>query len=167
MAIDDQVEGEVAGEVKRRLARDLFNRVWSYLERSDRSPEDDATMIHAAHASCSLWMEVGAPVNFVRGEWQCSRVYATVGRPEPALYHAERALAICREHGIGEFDLAFAYEGMARATAAAGDAAEAERWKELATTAAADVADDDDRALVLADIASIPAADPPVSPVIV
>ena len=45
---------------------------------------------------------------------------------------------------------------MARAYAVAGDAGEAERWTELARTAAADVVDDDDRALVLADIESIP-----------
>lgn len=158
MAIDEHVKGEVDGEVKTRLARDLFNRVWTYLERIDRSADDDAAMIHAAHASCSLWMDVGTPVNFVRGEWQCARVYATVRRPEPALYHAERALELCRQHGIGDFDIAAAYEGMARASAVAGDADEAERWKQLATTAAADIADDDDRAIVLADIDSIPAA---------
>jgi DNA-binding transcriptional MerR regulator len=158
MAIDEHIAGEVEGKLKKRLAADLFNRVWTYLERIDRSADDDAAMIHAAHASCLLWLDVGTPVNAVRGEWQCARVYATVGRPEPALYHAERALELCRQQGIGDFDLAFAYEGMARASAVAGDADEAQRWKELATTAAADVADDDDRALLLADIDSIPDA---------
>ena len=79
---------------------------------------------------------VGTAVNAVRGEWQCARVYATVGRSEPALYHAARAVAICRQHDIGDFDLAAAYEGMARASAVAGDADEAERWTELARTAA-------------------------------
>jgi DNA-binding transcriptional MerR regulator len=164
MAIDEHVKGEVEGEVKERLARGLFNRVWSYLEQVDRSADDDAAMIHAAHASCSLWMDVGTPVNFVRGEWQCARVYATVGRPEPALYHAGRALEMCRQHGIGDFDIAAAYEGMARASAVAGDADEAERWKQLATTAAADIADEDDRAIVLADIESIPDAASRVDP---
>jgi DNA-binding transcriptional MerR regulator len=158
MAIDEHVKGEVEGDVKAALARDLFNRVWTYLERIDRTPEDDAAMIHAAHASCSLWMDVGPPVRAARGEWQCARVYSTVRRPEPALFHAERALELCRQHGIGDFDLAFAYEAMARACAVAGDADEAKRWTQLATTAAADIADDDDRALVLADIESIPDA---------
>jgi hypothetical protein len=48
---------------------------------------------------------------------------------------------------------------MARASAVAGDAEEAARWKALAGTAAADIADEDDRALVLADIESIPNPD--------
>jgi DNA-binding transcriptional MerR regulator len=158
MALDEQVEGDVEGKMKKQLAADRFNLAWAYLEQPDRTPDDDAAMIHAAHASTSLWADVGAAVNAVRGEWQCARVYATVGRSEPALYHAARAVAICRQHDIGDFDLAAAYEGMARASAVAGDADEAERWTELARTAAADIADDDDRAIVLADIDSIPVA---------
>ena len=42
-------------------------------------------MLHAAHASRFHWGEVGEPVNFARGEWQISRVYAVLGRPEPAI----------------------------------------------------------------------------------
>ena len=72
-------------------------------------------------------------MNFVRAEWQSARVYATVGRPEPSIYHATRGPSSPRRrHAIGGFDLAFAYEGMARAYAVAGDAGEAERWAEWA-----------------------------------
>ena len=42
MAIDEQLESDVDDKVKDRLARDLFNRVLSLLERVDRTPEDDA-----------------------------------------------------------------------------------------------------------------------------
>jgi hypothetical protein len=159
MALDDALEGEVVAvgdTTKERLARDLFNRVWSYLERTDRTPDDDAAMIHTAHASTSLWLDVGTAVNAVRGEWICARVYATVRRSEPALYHAERAVELCRRHGIGDFDLAWAYEGMARASAVAGNADDSARWTHLARTATVDITDDDDRALVLADLESIP-----------
>jgi hypothetical protein len=142
---------------KRQLAIDLFNDVWTFLEKPDRTPDDDATMIHRAHASCALWMEVGKPENAARGEWQVSRAYATAGRSEPALFHARRCVELCERHGIGDWDIAFAYEAVARASAVAGDAAETTRWKDRATEAANAVEDPEDRDLVLADIATIPA----------
>src|SRR3954454_12372533 len=121
-------------DVERRWAKELFNQVWTLLDQEDRTPADDAEMIHAVHASCFHW-RVGEPVNAVRGEWQCSRVYAVLDRAEPALYHARRALALCRDHGIGGFDLAFVYEALARACAVGGDHDEASRWEQQARAA--------------------------------
>src|SRR5205085_2370588 len=106
-------------EEQRRLAASLFNHVWTLLERDSRTEEEDDEMIHAAHASRHHWGAVGAPVNLARGEWQCSRVYAVLGRGEPALWHARRCLELCDRHSIGDFDLAFAYEALARAHAVA------------------------------------------------
>jgi hypothetical protein len=145
----------------RATAVSLFNDVWSLLGQADRTPEDDDRMLHMAHASRYHWGQVGTAVNLVRGEWQCSRVYAELGRGEPARHHARRALDLCRAAGIGDFDLAFCYEAMARASAVCGDAAERDRWLALGREAAADVSDDEDRALVLADLDSVPPAHTP------
>ena len=142
--------------MSRELAIDLFNGVWRLLEKESRSVADDDRMLHMAHASRYHWGEVGEPVNLSRGEWQCSRVYAVLGRPEPALYHARRGLEICRQHGIGDFDLAFAYESLARAHAVAGDTDQARDWADQARLAAADISKDDDRKLLLSDVATIP-----------
>jgi hypothetical protein len=79
---------------ERRLAVGLFNHVWDLLGKPDRSVSDDFEMIHAAHASRYHWGAVGEPVHWARGEWQCSRVYAVLGRFEPALLHAERCLEL-------------------------------------------------------------------------
>ena len=143
-------------ELHRELASSTFNHVWTLLEREQRSEAEEAGMIHAAHASCFHWGLVGEPVNAVRGEWQCSRVYAVLGRPEPALYHATRALGICRGAEIADFDLAFCFEALARAHAVAGDVDEARRWSEQAHRAAAEIADPEDRELVLSDLHTIP-----------
>ncbi|MCY1139283.1 hypothetical protein OWR29_14885 [Actinoplanes sp. Pm04-4] len=35
----------------RQLAVDLFNGVWTLLEKPDRTAEDDDRMLHMAHAS--------------------------------------------------------------------------------------------------------------------
>jgi hypothetical protein len=80
-------------------------------------------MIHAAHASRYHWDEVGTPANRARGEWKCSRVYAVLGRAEPALHHARRCVAVCEEHDLGDWDLAAAWEAVARAARVAGDEA--------------------------------------------
>lgn len=142
---------------ERQLAAALFNMVWTLLEREERSEAEDAEMIHAAHASTYHWMQIGEPVNRARGEWQCSRAYAVLGRPEPALFHARKVLEICQREGIADFDLAFAYEALARACALAGDMVEARRWAELARAACEQVAEDDDREIVRSDLETLPA----------
>ncbi len=143
-------------ETRRKLAIGLFNHVWTLLENADRTPEQDDEMIHAAHASRYHWGEVGEPANRARGEWQCSRVYAVLGRAEPALWHARRTLEIFEANGIGDWDLAFAYEALARASAVAGEVADRDRYLGLAREAATRIADDEDRRLLEADLASLP-----------
>ena len=121
---------------ERRLGKALFNATWTLLEKEDRTQEDDDTMLHMAHASRHHWGASKPPAaNIARGEWQCSRVYAVLGRPEPCLHHAQRVLDICQANGIGDFDLAFAYEALA---------------------AAEDISTDEDRELLLGDLETIP-----------
>jgi hypothetical protein len=143
---------ELDPEDRRRAAAAAFNFAWTLLERADRSPAEDDLMIHAAHASRFLWEDVGGPTQHARGEWQVSRVYAVLGRAEPALHHARRCLGVCEASDIGGFDLAFAYEALARAHGIAGDRAEAERCAALARDLAAAVEDDEDRQVLLDDL---------------
>jgi hypothetical protein len=149
-------EGVLSEDDERRLAAALFNGVWSLLETEGRTPVQDDEMVHMAHASRHHWGRVGGPERLARGEWQCSRVYAVLLRPEPSLHHARRVLDVCRENAIGDFDLAFAYEALARAHALAGDAGEARRMTELSLRACEEIAADDDRKIVLSDLGTIP-----------
>jgi DNA-binding transcriptional MerR regulator len=141
----------------RRIGVDLFNKTWTLMEKEDRTAADDDELIHCAHASAYHWLHVGTQANRARSEWQCSRMYTVIGRAEPALHHARRCLAICEASPdeLEDWDLPFAYEAMARAHAVAGDAAESRRYVELAREGAARIAEDDDRDLVLADLATI------------
>jgi hypothetical protein len=140
----------------RRLGVDLFNYVWTLLEREDRSERESALMVHAAHASRFFWEEPGDAVNHARGEWQISRVYATLERAEPAIHHARECLNICEDNGIGDFDIAYAYEALARAYAVAGDAKSAKEFEGKARDAAGGVADKDDKDKLLADLETLP-----------
>jgi DNA-binding transcriptional MerR regulator len=143
-------------EEERRLAGALFNATWTLLEKETRSRDEDDAMLHMAHASAHHWRQVGKPQNFARSEWQCSRVYAVLRRPEPCLHHAQRVLDLCKENGLGDFDLAFAYEALARGHAIAGEAEQARAYTEQALTAAEDIQEDDDRELLLTDLETIP-----------
>jgi hypothetical protein len=140
----------------RQVAVALFNHAWTLIELESRTEEQDSELVHAAHASAYHWMQVGTAVNRARSEWQCSRVYAVLGRGEPALWHARRCLDFCEREGIGDWDLGFAYEALARAHAVAGDQDESARWLEQARNAAAEVAEDGDRELLLSDLETIP-----------
>jgi len=149
---------ELDPTTRRKLAADLYNHTWTLLEKPDRTPAEDDEMIHSAHASRYHWGEVGVgePVNLARGEWQCSRVYAVLGRAEPALWHARRCLALNEANGRVDWDLASAYEAMARAHLAAGALAEVAAWKAKATAALDGIADQDDRDLIEGDLATLP-----------
>jgi hypothetical protein len=142
----------------RQLAVDLFNHVWTLLGKKERTPEEDDEMIHAAHASRHHWSEVGTTANLARGEWQVSRVYTTLGRAEPALYHASRCLAYCeaKPDELEEWDLPYAYEALARAHSVAGNTEEARRFASRARELGERVADEEDREHLEADLATLP-----------
>jgi hypothetical protein len=142
----------------RKRAVDLFNHVWKLLQLSERTPEQEDEMIHAAHASRFHWGEVGTVANLARGEWQISRVYATLGRAEPALHHANRCLAHCEANPdeLEDWDLPFAYEALARAHLVAGEREEARRLAERARELGKAIAAPEDRKLLEADLATLP-----------
>ena len=113
-------------------------------------------MVHAAHASLYHWATAGKLVNVQRGEWLTSRVYAVLKRPGPALHHAKQCLELTRKHNIGDFDLAYAYEGMARALAAAGKHAECKTYQGLARQAGDKIKGKGNRELFFSDFRAGP-----------
>ena len=146
---------EITPEIHKKLGVDLFNKVWGLIDKSDRTDEEDDLMINAAHASLYHWMQVGEPVNRSRGEWQISRVYSLCGRADPALYHAEKNLQICLENGIGDFDLAFAYEALARAYAVENHVEKVVEYRTLGLAAAQLIEKKEDRDYFLTELSSI------------
>jgi hypothetical protein len=142
----------------RQLGVEAFNHTWTLMEKSGRSRDEDDEMLHEAHASAYHWLKApeGRPENRARSEWQCSRVYTVLGRAEPALHHARRCLELCEEHGIGDWDLAFAHEALARAYATAGRAEDAGRHELLAREAVGQIADEEDREHLLEALETLP-----------
>jgi len=104
-------------EEHRQLAATFFNETWRLLNLTDRSDEQDAQMIHCAHASRMHWELVGNSKNQAIGEWQIARVYSILRFPQSALYHATVCMAIVEQAGMKGFLMGCAHEGMARALA--------------------------------------------------
>ncbi|RSD25069.1 hypothetical protein [Mesobacillus subterraneus] len=136
----------------KQMAIDLFNFAWDLIEKQDRTESENDTLIYAANASRYHWGVVGTELNFARGEWQISRVYAILERAEPALHHAKKSLELCLEHDLGAFDLGFAYEAMARAYAVTGDTEQQEHYLELALKAAGEISQEENKNWLLKNI---------------
>lgn len=100
-----------AAAVSNNLASEL-------LERATRTPEQDAWMDRAAHASRTYWMRIGTWVNDERADYLLSMVHTALGRPAEARACAERGLATIAAHAAegGEpVDEAFLHAARARA----------------------------------------------------
>lgn len=161
-ATRDATSVELDAATHRQLGVDLFNSTWALIEKADRTPIESDEMIHRAHASRWHWARAAGvkTVNYARGEYLCSRVYATLGRAEPAAWHARRCLEIVESIGEADgresWDIAGAYEAMARAAHVAGDAASTALWKAKALQALALVDNVGDREPIAGDLEMLP-----------
>ena len=139
----------------KHMAVELFNLTWDLIDQADKDQAEIDRMIHAAHASRYHWEVAGSPVNIARGEWLISRVYALLQRKEPCLYHANRCLQVTLENDLKDFDLAFAYEAMARACDLAGDEVETAKYRALAEQAGVEIKDPQDRDYFFSELKTI------------
>jgi DNA-binding transcriptional MerR regulator len=145
----------------RRLGKELYNHTWSLIELGERTPEQVDEMLAAAHASAYHWSKGGGTLaNAARSQWQIARVYSTLRRGEPALWHAHRCVelaeAAARAGVADDWDVAAALETLARAQLVAGDEASAVATRDRARAALAEVADPEDRQLIEQDLDSLP-----------
>jgi hypothetical protein len=144
---------------ERQLGVELYNSSWALMELPDRTPEQDDELVHHVHASMYHWLQAPEcePKHRARGEWLCSRAYSVLGRAEPALHHAQRCFEICEQHAdnVEDWDLAFAYEALARANRVAGNEDEAGRFEQRGRELADQVADPEDKEIVLKDYATL------------
>jgi tetratricopeptide (TPR) repeat protein len=132
-------------EFHRETAKKCFNEAWDYLEKKNRDSNDDQRMLHLAHTARYHRSFVGTAINFARGDWQISRVYAALQEPRLALQFAKSSLEIMQKNNLLD-DLCTGYEAMARAFAVAKDYESARNYITKAREQLARAAlDDEDR----------------------
>ena len=142
-------------EAHRRFAIQYHGKTWDLLDSVERTADEDELMVHTAHASLRHWLDVGTGLHHQRGEWLLARVCSVLRRPQEAERHARRCLALTEAHAglMADFDRAFAYEAMARASALAGHHEEYLRYFALAEEAGQAIGDEQDRTYFLGDLA--------------
>jgi hypothetical protein len=146
---------EAVMQAHRFFAADYFNKCWDYIDKPERTPEDDLMMIHAAHASRAHWEAVGNVSNHAVGEWQISHVYAILNNPQEALYYGNACLNVCVNNQIDGFNLGFAYEALARAEMLLDNQQKVDEYLELGTQAAQKVEEIEDQEYLLNELNSI------------
>jgi len=149
----DETKTYTVKEAHLHFAKSLNGRVWALLGKRDRTPDENETMLYAAHASCYHWLQVGTGVNHQRGEWLIARVYTVLGIADAAVRHATRCLELTHAFPdlMEDFDWAFAYEGVARANALAGNQATAREYIQRAEQSGHAIKDAEDKKIFFDD----------------
>lgn len=140
----------------RDLAVAAFNASWELLER-ERTEEEDLELLEVALASRHHWRREGAPQQLAIADWMVSRCCCELGAGALALRFARAAIAEAPEDAPAWLTASL-LEGLARSHAASGDQAARDEAVARATAALALEGDDEDRALIESQLATVPDA---------
>lgn len=149
----DETKTYTIDEAHKYFAKSINGRVWELLEKPNRSQSDNDELLYAAHACTYHWKFVGTAVNQQRGEWLISRVHVVLGHGLEALRHAERCFELTKSNKdlMKDFDVAYAFEGLARAHAMIGDQKMAEEFLTLAEQAGSTISNEEDKSIFMND----------------
>jgi uncharacterized protein YndB with AHSA1/START domain len=147
----DRVE-MLDGDWHRAQGVAAHTETWELLVKPDRSADEDSALLACAYASAYHWARATGrtPANTARAHYLIAKALLATGQPEAALTSADACLATCREHGLGDFDLAYALEIRARALQALGRPTDAEA--DWAAALAVPIAEPDDSELFAGDV---------------
>lgn len=140
----------------RQQAIAAYNRSFDLLDLSARTAEEDAELLAEAWTSRHRWMVAGGTREVVIADWMVSRVAAALTEKNPGFAQLSVEMATRALDGAGD-DIAdwlqaSLAEGMARAARAAGDTALAAQWLAEAERLLSLIADEDDKAVIDAQI---------------
>lgn len=131
----------------RRFAVELNNLAWDLLESDNKTEADMEQMVHAAHAACFHWLQVGTVLNHQRAQCLLATVYSSLGYAEAALRHATKCLLLSEQTGEEQttFDRATAYGCAAQAYSTAHQTDKASKMQQQALKAASAIDNPDDK----------------------
>jgi len=137
------------------FSANCFNKTWEYIEKPERTMEENMAMLQIAMASLWHWTqrEDATPQNLSVGNWQVSRVYALLGQAENARRYGEVSLKLAE--GLEPFYAGFAHEALARAEMTAGNKALMQGHLEKARALADQVTDEEDKQMLMGDLGSM------------
>jgi hypothetical protein len=148
----------------RFFSADCFNRAWDEMDKANRSPEDDETMLLLAFASYYHWTQRPDCTPTARSVscWQISRIYALLRQAQSASFWAGRSLGFSLEEGVEPFYRGYAFEALARAALLSARAESKSKLDQIAATYLAQaheeaekIVDEESRQMLMADLASL------------
>ena len=139
----------------RYFAAHCFNQAWDLIEKKERTPEDERMMVALNQASIYHWRQRDDcdDQRLSVGYWQASRIQAVLGNAAEALRCAQICLGYSGK--LAPFFIGYAHEALARAHEIAGNSAAAREHLDTALQFAAQISDNDDRELLLADLRAL------------
>jgi tetratricopeptide (TPR) repeat protein len=134
-----------------------FNQAWELINKPERTPEEEEAMIALSHASRYHWTQREGfnPTNSSIANWQLARIYTVIGRLDEARHYAGLCLHASREEGVEAVFEGYAYEALARLEKSAGNNEQAERYLASALALAEKTEDEEDRQMLLNDLANL------------
>ena len=142
-----EIEKFTLGEAHTKFARWSNGRAWELLDKPSRTAEEDDEMVETAHASIYHWRAVGTALHIQRGKWLLAHVYGRLKNEGLSLKYANDCLSMTMAHKaeLKDFDIAYAYEGMARSLALNKQMDEARKYHDMAQSAGEQIANEEDR----------------------
>lgn len=132
-----------------------FNQTWEFIQKNERTDEENLAMLHSAIASLWHWSQRAdaTPKNLSVSYWQVSRVFSLIGQPD----HARRYGLLSLKHAetLEPFYKGYAYEALARAEALADNRVIVKYYLEKAREMEIQVADETERNLLAQDLETI------------
>lgn len=132
-----------------------FNKTWEFIEKSERSEEENLAMLHTAIVSLWHWSqrEDATPKNLSVGAWQVSRVFSLMGQSDNARSYG--LLSLKHAESLEPFFKAYACESLARAEMIANNRVTMKYYLEKAHALAQEVMDEEDKQILLKDLETI------------
>jgi hypothetical protein len=140
----------------RQLGIATYNRCWELLDQEVRTPDEDLELLRASFTSRYHWSFVAEAPQAIMGDWMISRAAAATGEGHLALRYAQLAYDATLANEVEDWLLASCAEGMARAHASIGDADSRDEWSATSERLVALIADDESRALIASQLATVP-----------
>lgn len=136
------------------FAKTANQQVWKLLDKRKRTKEENELMIHAAYASSYHWLEVGTKMHNQRSHWLLSRVYTVTKDAPNALKHAKKCMELTQKYPreMKDFDLAYAYEALARANFLNRQSVYGNRYLDTAKKAGEKIKNPEDKTLFFKDL---------------
>jgi hypothetical protein len=141
-------------QLLKKLSVECFNECWEYIEKEDRSHEDNEEMVLLASTSLWGWKKRPdcTPENLSTGYWQLARVHCLSGNLAIAEAYGKKNVALSLKHRLPPFYLGYAYENLVQHAVMTNNLHQAKTYLEQANKQLESIKIESNRELLEADL---------------